>query len=790
MRFRSPPFLFALLLTALRPLALFGAEAVTLSDGDHSATFTLSEADAPVVRLAANALAGDWVALGRPKPELTTARVPEGKPRVIIGTFGKFPEVDNALRAAGVATDALRGKHECFVIAPLKDGTGLVVAGSDSRGTAYGVFELSRRLGVSPWIDWADVRPEPRASLRWTEGTVVSTEPAVAYRGIFLNDEDWGLRPWAAKGPDADRRNIGAKTYSRIFELLLRLKANLIWPAMHPGTEGFFQNPANVEAARDYGIFVGSSHCEPMLRNNVAEWGKSFEREYGKKPGPWEFSKNRDAILRYWRDRVKTGATMDGIYTLGMRGVHDGPMEGYASKEERVAALSEIIAEQRKMLAAETRRPLPDIPQVFCPYKEVLELYRAGVKVPADVTLMWPDDNHGYVRQLPDKAERARAGGSGMYYHLSYWGAPSDYLWLSSTSPSLIGHEMGRAYREGVRRIWVANVGDLKPAETEMQYFLNLAYSGENTPAPAAWLREWAAENFGASLADDIAAIKGDYYRLCHTLKPEHLDLVRLSEPHLERREHAWKDLVARVDATEAKTPARLRDAFFELVAYPVKGAAAMNRKHAALQRAETASAETLTRLKDEAEAAHREIAGLTRRYNTDTAQGKWNGMMSAAPRGQRVFSAPSDFLKKKGTRQNLDTPDEPKARWDFAGDIAAPPGLVALPWLGITRGKGNATAELKLPLAVKAGEYRLVIRVTPTFPDRPGAPHRLLVAVGSGPEKTIDLTSKDTWADNVIRGYRERTLDVKLRESDKTLSVRFPDAGVVLESVLLQANP
>ena len=291
-----------------------------------------------------------------------------------------------------------------------------------SQGAAFGVFELSKRIGVSPWYWWADVQPEKRDNLFVRGGTIIDGPPSVKYRGIFLNDEDWGLKPWAAANMDTDIKDIGPKTYAKIFELLLRLKANFIWPAMHPCTKAFYYYKDNPKVADQYAIVVGSSHCEPMLRNNVDEWTDNFQTEYGKKPGPWRYDTNEKEIHRYWDDRAVESAKYESVYTIGMRGIHDGSMPGPKDEGEKIKLLDKVIADQRRILAARLKKPVEEIPQIFCPYKEVLRLYQKGLDLPDDVTNVWADDNHGYIRQLSTPGEQHRSGKSGVYYHLSYWG--------------------------------------------------------------------------------------------------------------------------------------------------------------------------------------------------------------------------------------------------------------------------------------------------------------------------------------------------------------------------------
>jgi len=338
------------------------------------------------------------------------------------------------------------GIWESFVI--YKESNALHITGADERGAVYGLFTLAEKLGISPWQWWADVPLTKSETSLQVDGLPLVDGPAVKYRGIFINDEDWGLLPWATKTFEPEYGNIGSATYEKVFQLLLRLKANTLWPAMHPGTRAFFKAPANKAMAQLYQIHIGSSHAEPMLRNNVDEWDHD-------KSGDFNYVTNSDTVDKYWAERIRQVSDIPelSMFTLGMRGVHDSGMEGIDNDADARAILQTIIDRQRGMLASIFNQPAASLTQVFTPYKEVLKLYELGLDVPNDVTIVWPDDNYGYIRRRSSTAEQQRSGGTGVYYHLSYWGRPHDYLWLSSTHPALIKFEMQRAYENGARQV-------------------------------------------------------------------------------------------------------------------------------------------------------------------------------------------------------------------------------------------------------------------------------------------------------------------------------------------------
>ncbi len=606
--------------------------------------------DAEVVAIAAKALATDVERITDVKPAVN-ARTPDGARRaILVGTLGKSGVIDRLAGSGKLDVKRIKGQWESFVIAPVEQPTAgldraLVIAGSDPRGTAFGVFELSERLGVSPWVWWADVRPERRRELSVQIDRVVVGPPSVKYRGIFLNDEDWGLQPWAARHIDTDIEDIGPNTYAHIFELLLRLRGNFIWTAMHPCTNAFFYYDGNPEMAKRYDIVIGSSHCEPMLRNNVIEWRRNAAGERVDL-GPWRYDTNAERVRAYWEQRVREAKGLDAVYTIGMRGIHDSGMPGGGDTAGKIKLLEEVMRDQRRMLREHINPDVEAVPQIFCPYKEVLHLYQAGLDVPEDVTIVWADDNHGYIRKLSTPAEQRRGGRSGVYYHLSYWGAPADYLWISSTSPALVSYEMTKAHEYGADRLWVFNVGDIKPAEKELEFAMDLAWDVDAWPpgGAMAWLGDWVARTFGQAHADPIVSIMTEYYRLAAAGKPEHVDRVRYSQAEAEARLEAYADIAERARQLESRMPERLRDAYFQLVLYPVVGAAKMNEKHLYArenQRLAAMGQPEAVEFAAKSRAAHEAIEQLTERYNKQIAGGKWDGMMDMAPRGRGVFRMP-----------------------------------------------------------------------------------------------------------------------------------------------------
>lgn len=531
----------------------------------------------------------------------------------------------------------------------------LVIAGSDPRGTAYGVFDVSGKIGVSPWYWWADVPVKQQQTLTLPLDDFRIGTLCVQYRGIFINDEDWGLRPWAAKTFEPETGNIGPKTYAKVFELLLRLKANLIWPAMHPGTQPFFSNPENIKLAEAYSIVIGSSHAEPMLRNNVGEWDE-------KTMGPFNYLTNKEKVYKYWESRVKETTANDAIYTMGMRGVHDSGMEGVKNAKEAVPLLQQVIKDQRGLLEKYRGKPADSIPQAFTAYKEVLDIYDNGLKVPDDITLVWPDDNYGYIQRLSNEKEMERSGGAGVYYHASYWGRPHDYLWLSTTHPALLCEEMSKAITKGATTIWVLNVGDLKPGEYITDLFLTMACNSFIEFANSdirLHLADWSRTIFGNDNGEPIAKVLWEYYGLAFERRPEFMGWSR-TEPttqttttaynhfyygdEAQRRIDAYEALEKEVKTIRSQIEPEQAAAFYQLAYYPVMCASWMNKKFLYRDKAIFYAKQNRLSAKDyagQSKAMYDSIAKETDYYNNQLSGGKWKNIMSMKPRDLPVYQEP-----------------------------------------------------------------------------------------------------------------------------------------------------
>lgn len=630
-----------------------GAEkSFPLHANGRSSDIYIDDNDAEVIKKVAALFSEDLQRVTGKKSSVTTsAKTVKAKNAIIIGTLGQNKMIDALVQGNQLDVSTIRKGWEQYIIQTIEQpfkgvDRALVITGCDRRGTAYGVFSLSEAMGVSPLYWWSDVPVKQQKALYLTTSRYVSKAPTIKYRGIFINDEGWGITPWAAKTFDTKLGDIGPKTYAKVCELILRMKGNMLAPAMHPGSGAFNKYPENKVVADSYGIIMTSSHCEPLLFNNVTEWNT-------KTMGDWNYISNKEGINNVLDKRISENAPYENAYTLAMRGIHDSGLVG-VSKEREVSLVEEVIQDQRTILSKHIRKPADEIPQIFVPYKEVLDIYERGLKLPEDVMLIWPDDNYGYMKRLSNKEEQKRKGGSGVYYHISYCGEPHDYLWLNTTPPTLIYEEMRKAYHTGADRYWLLNVGDIKPGELGMKFFLDMAWDIEpfTMEYAANFEANYLASLFGEKHKADIADILDNYYLLGFQHKPESMgwgyewnnhhereriidtDFSFINYNEAESRMAAYDRIADKAERIHETLPEAYKAAFYELVFYPVKGAALMNKKMLTAQQnrwyARQGRAAT-NAMADLAKVYHDSINHYTHRFNS-LLGGKWNHMMSVTP--------------------------------------------------------------------------------------------------------------------------------------------------------------
>ncbi|MCK5821878.1 MAG: glycosyl hydrolase 115 family protein [Bacteroidales bacterium] len=780
-----------------------------ISGNDKCTNIYIDENTDPLIIWAINDLADDIHTITGNRPEIfksTTFKNGEG---IYVGEF-KDPLIKSYDQKE---IRNLKGSWEKFHVNVYQKN--LVIAGSDIRGTVYGIFEVAERLGISPWKWWADVKPIPKESLSLKlEKDGITESPSVQYRGIFLNDEIWGLKPWAAKTFETETGEIGPKTYEKIFQLLLRLKANSIWPAMHYGTKAFYKIPGNNEIAGKYKIVVGTSHIEPMMRNNIGEWDTNQHGEYN-------YFLNSDVIRQYWQERIKQVKDAEKIITIGIRGVGDAQMKGGAGKEDQKKMLEKVMKDQRAILQTIMGVPPDSIPQALVLYKEVLELYDLGLKVPDDVTLMWCDDNHGYIRRLSNEKEQKRNGGSGIYYHLSYWGSPHDYLWLSTTQPGRIWEEMSKAYANGAQKIWIANVGDIKPAEYNIEFFLDMAWdiNSINNANIDQYMNSWAAREFGEDLADDVTKIMDQYYRLASIRRPEFMGWDKV-EPQgstnasqfnsntnsneLLRRIKMYEDLSKELDRIISSVPQERLDAFYQLVEYPVKAASLMNAKFLYAQMAQE-EVDTLIaeEYADLSRNSFKQIEQLSAYYNDKLSSGKWKYMMSMRPRNLKVFDMPENIIAKRNPKEKAN-PYSGQREFIQGYEYKNSTGSGRYTWGSIKQlGYSNAAITIfplntayfekeKQPYveyefnAEKLGPFELQVRCLPGHSNNQD--HQLGVQLDNESVKYFFINTvvkSEEWSENILRNSQIVNLKLEIQKPGKhSIRLYVNQTGIVIDQL------
>ena len=815
--------LLFLLFTLFAPI--FTLRAIDLT----KCSIIYSEAEAPLVKKMATVLSEDikraMVAMvsQQTEPILSTMGGNQGGPFVVLAT------VKHSKRH-----QELRGSWERYAIDT--EGNYLYITGSDPRGLAYGVLHVSEAIGISPWYWFADVPVDQDKAKRTSnyKENFVSKSPSVKYRGFFINDEDWGLKTWSARNFEKELNDIGPKTYDKVCELILRLKGNMLAPAMHTCTGAFYSHPESQVKAAEWGIMITTSHCEPMLINNAtkSEWDTAID-------GEWNYFTNSENIKKKFDKRLAETAQYENIYTTGMRGLHDEAMRGPKDLKARARTLEQVFADQREILEKYKQKPATEVPQIFVPYKEALDIYDAGLRVPEDITLIWPDDNYGYMKRISNTAERKRSGGSGVYYHLSYLGTPHDNLWIHSTAPVLMYEELKKSYDSGADRYWLLNVGDIKPLELGIQLFFDMAWdlSSFNYDNVNRYQATWLAGIFGKKYGKDFQQILDTYYRLAWQRKPEFMgyemewsgdendrlhdtDFAFADSPSAgtwgrgsaEKRLSDYQRISQQCQQIEQSLPDKLRPAFFEILSYCVKSAEQINRKYLYAQRNhETGSSEAA----DKSQVAHDSIQTLLRQYNT-MLNGKWDQMISEVPPGLRAKYQLMPKLTTTPT-QEFRLPDEQihpvqansvdLSRLKAKAPFRLVEGI-GMNWTSLLMGNpldaaqdpsSLFSAHIDIPLTLASlpspsgtGSLRVTVSVVPFWPVSKECSNRFGVSLDGG--KPVVCENKFTewslpWKIQVLENRKDFTLTFPVDRTKKkhTLSLIIGDPGQMIQSITFE---
>lgn len=763
--------------------------------------------DAPLVGKMATTLSEDIERVTGVRPKVG-GTLKKG-PVVVLATVEKIGRI-----CPDVKAEVMRGEWERYQI--MTQGERLIIVGSDARGLAYGVLHVSERIGVSPWYWWADVPVERKAKLDYQEN-FTSASPTVKYRGIFINDEDWGMKTWAAENFEKELGDIGPKTYDRVCELILRLRGNMLAPAMHTCTGAFYSHPESQRKADEWGIMITTSHCEPLLFNNAApsEWNK--ERD-----GEWNYVTNKQTIWQKLYDRIAETKQYDNIYTMGMRGLHDEAMKGSTDPRERAKTLEQVFADQREILQHHKQLRPENIPQIFVPYKETLDIYDAGLRVPEDITLVWPDDNYGYMKRVSNAAERQRSGGAGVYYHLSYLGTPHDNIWLATTAPALMYEELKKAYDTGAVRYWLLNVGDIKPMEVEMQMFFDMAwdFSAFNYENANRYQAEWLGGVFGKQWTGDFQRVLDVYYRLAWERKPEYMgyeiewdsrENERLHDSDFsfadgtaQRRLEDYAAIANEMERISASLPEAYRPALFEMLGYSVKSAHQMNRKFLMAQRNhETGSGEAA----EVARAANDSLMSLLHEYN-HLLDGKWNRMMSEIPPGfvaqypqmPELVTAPTDRFRLPQEQHYVTYPQrlslqEVRTKAPFRLIEGMGPEWTVLqlgePLDAVQNPASLASEHINLPFLTDGtgDSLHICISVVPLWPVTLDRSNRFGVSVDGGTPVVCENRFTEwsgPWKLQVLENRKDflLTLPIDRNRKEHTLSFIVGDPGQLIQRI------
>ncbi len=816
----------SLVLTALAGAALDhpGITTDTVAPG----RFTLLQNSVPVdimvdgndekgISIAASNLADDFGRVSGTKAKVVGATGSNG--RLIIAGTEKNPVIKRLMDQGKISRSDLKGKNEKYIITTVASPAegvdeALVIAGSDRRGVIYGIYEISEQIGVSPWYDWADVPVEHKTNLSIAPGTYTAGEPAVTYRGIFLNDEAPCLTGWVK---NTYGTNYGDhRFYARVCELILRLRGNYLWPAMWSWAF-YADDPENSRTADEMGVVMGTSHHEPMARNHQ-EWAR-HRKEYGK----WNYETNSKTIDRFFTEGIERMKGTEDIVTIGMRGDGDEAM----SEEADVALLDRIIKKQRKIIAKHTKRPAKETPQLWALYKEVLDYYDKGLRAPDDVIYLLCDDNWGNVRRLPNEEERKHPGGWGMYYHVDYVGAPRNSKLLNVTPVQNMWEQLTLTYDYGVDKLWILNVGDLKPMEYPITLFLDMAWDPHRHTAAdiTDHTLGFCRQQFGEEQAAEAARILNLYSKYAGRVTPEMLDS---NTYNLETGE--WRtvaDAYIRLEAEALRQYLTLkpeyRDAYRELILFPVQMMAnlydmyysvAMNRK---LHKEGNPEANEWA---ERASKAFDRDAMLMNGYNKEIAGGKWDGMMTQKHIGYTSWNDafPADVLPEvyrveDGKGEYVFYPGDDKAvviEAEHFYSTDAPDGRewTVIPFMGRTKSgvalmpytlptdNASLTYRMQLPDGVDRADVHVIVKSTLAFKNKDG--HRYAVSIDGGEEKIVNFNHNlnedpaniyNIFYPTVARRVVENVVELPVGTGNggiHELKVRPLDEGIVFEKIVV----
>ncbi|WP_320168270.1 glycosyl hydrolase 115 family protein [Mangrovibacterium marinum] len=784
-----------------------------LSDEAQTAPIFLGESEYEGVKYVANLFAEDLKRIGLAEPKLIIGDISTEKNIVLIGTVGQNPVLDKLEKSGKLDLSDLRGQWEKSLVQVVENpfpgvDKALVLAGSDKRGTIYAMLNLSRDMGVSPWYWWADVPVDQHSVVSINVGRFVTESPKVKYRGIFLNDEEPALGGWV-------RGNFGdfnAKFYSHLFELILRLHGNYLWPAMW-GKAFFDDDPENGRLADELGIVIGTSHHEPLGRAHD-EW-----RRYGS--GPWDYSKNAKVLTAFWTKGMERMKDFETIVTVGMRGDGDEAM----SEGTNIALLEKIVRDQRKIISKVTGKKAEDTPQMWALYKEVQDYYDKGMRVPDDVTLLLCDDNWGDVRKLPNMDAPKHPGGYGMYYHFDYVGGPRNYKWMNVSQIQRVWEQMNLTYSHGVDRVWIVNVGDLKPMEYPISFFLDMAWNPEQFNAQNLFQHtvDWCAEQFGEAYAEESARIIDLYTKYNHRVTPELLDENTFSLENyneFERVRNDYRDLAMDALRLYNLIPIEYKDAFDQLVLFPTNASSNLYEMYYAVaknhQLAE-ANDPAANNWADEVQKCFDRDSLLTAHYNQQIAGGKWNHQMDQIRIGYTYWQQPE--VRKMPEVFRVEVPEMPNSEKVFvegdgyvsieASNFQQSKGSDKIHWnvipglgrtgSGITTFPQNEypadTDSVYLKYAIRfntTGKLDVHVLVSPSLNFNANKGLRYAISIDGGEEQIVNINGE--YRGELGQWQAERIIEKTTAHEITTtgvhrLRIRLLEPGIVLQKILIDCG-
>jgi len=777
--------------------------------------------DYPGVIRAINDLQNDIDRVTGKRPELIV-NGQSSEFEIIIGTLGKSKQIDKLVSSNKLDVKEIEGNWESFIIATIpnsykKTKNSLVIAGSDKRGTIYGIYELSEQLGVSPWYWWADVPAKKRASAYVKSGIYVSGEPKVKYRGIFINDEEPSFGGWSRN----KFGGVNSKMYTHLFELLLRLKANYLWPAMW-GKSFNEDDPMNPVLADEYGIVMGTSHHEPMMRAQK-EWSTHRE-EYGN--GEWNYRTNEKGLKQFWEDGLERNKNYEQVVTMGMRGDGDLPMTDAGSAQENFRLLEKIFADQRNIIEKVTGKPAKETPQIWALYSEVLEYYDQGIDIPEDMIVLFCDDNWGNVRRLPELEEKPHPGGYGIYYHVDLHGAPRSYQWLNMTQIPHMWEQLQLTYSYGVDKVWILNVGDLKPNEYPMDFFLKMAWNPTafNQNNLDDYAIQFCADKFGEEEAIEAAEILSLYCKYASRISAEMLDhrTYNLENGEFLQVKDAFLALETRAMRQYYNLAVEYRNTYMQLVLHPVRAMANLYDMYYAVAMNKKLAAEKDIKANywaDRVEKCFALDAEFSEDYNLNVSDGKWNHMMDQTHIGYTSWDEPSEgnimpeiiritpeetkeggylFKEHNGvvvmeSEHYFQAHATSKTRWTVIPDLGRTlSGIALMPY---TEKTVNAQITYKMQMKPQSDSIKVRIFFDSTLPFKNGG-HNVAASFKGGKEKVWNINQDLNWKNNYSKMYPtgaarmiESVTTLTLPKSEDglfELTIRPLDPGVVIYKIVV----